>query len=168
MLEGLRAWAGGAAGAGTEVCPAALDGVDDDRRQGGDRVRMPGAEVFLFLEGDQRYRLRIRDFSLTGLSGLTDAPLSFGQSLIVQLEEMLMPGATVVWTRRALAGLRFVNPVPIARFKRLCERHEAGAPWSPAMRVESDMHNWWTDLQEQKQGRRPRLGAGGHKHPLPR
>jgi hypothetical protein len=56
MLEGLRAWAGGAAGAGTEVCPAALDGVDDDRRQGGDRVRMPGAEVFLFLEGDQRYR----------------------------------------------------------------------------------------------------------------
>jgi hypothetical protein len=154
MLEGLRAWAGGAAG-------------DNDRRED-DRVRMLGAEVFLFLEGDQRFRLRIWDFGTTGLSGITDAPLSPGQILIVQLEEMLMPAAEIIWTRRAWAGLRFVNPVPLARFKRLCERHEAGSPWSPAMRVESDMHNWWTELEHQKEGRRPRLRAGGHKHPLPR
>jgi hypothetical protein len=88
--------------------------------------------------------------------------------LIVQLEEMLMPGAEVVWTHRALAGLRFVNPVPPARFKRLCERQEAGAAWSPAMRAGSDLHSWWTDVEHQQGGRRARLDSGGHDHPLPR
>ncbi len=167
MLEALRSWAGGAAGAGTEPSPAVLSGGVEDRRLA-ERVAMPGAELFLFLEGEQRYRLRLRDLACTGLSGLTDAPLSVGETLIVQLEEMLMPAADVVWTRRAFAGLRFVNPVPLARFKRLCERHEAGAAWSPAMRAGSDLHNWWTDAGEQSGGRRPKLRAGGHKHPLPR
>jgi hypothetical protein len=167
MLEGLRAWAGGAAGAGTEPCPALFGTGAEDRRRA-ERVPMPGAEVFLFLEGDQRFRFRIRDFGCTGIAGITDAPLTTGQSLIVQLEEMLMPAADVVWTRRASVGLRFANPVPLARFKRLCERHEAGAAWSPAMRAGSDLHNWWTDPQEQKGGRRPQLRAGGHRHPVPR
>jgi hypothetical protein len=164
MLEALRTWAGGAAGAGTEPnpTPPATD------RRACERVRLMGAELFLFLEGDQRFRLRVRDLGCHGVSGLTDAPLTPGQSLIVQLEEMLMPAADVIWTRRAWAGLRFVNPVPLARFRRLCDRHEAGAAWSPAMRSGSDLHNWWTEPSEQVQGRRPRLRAGGHKHPLPR
>lgn len=166
MLEALRSWAGGAAGAGTEPCAAFH--ADDDERRIAERVRMPGAELFLFMEGEQRFRFRIRDFGCTGLSGITDAPLSVGQGVIVQLEEMLMPAADVVWTRRAWAGLHFVNPVPVARFKRLCERHEAGAAWSPAMRAGSDLHNWWTDVRDQKGGRRPQLHAGGHQHPLPR
>jgi hypothetical protein len=167
MLEALRSWAGGAAGAGTEPClPPDLAGVEDRRRS--DRVRMQGAELFLFLEGEQRFRFRVRDFGCTGLSGLTDAPLTAGQLLIVQLEEMLMPAAEVIWTRRAWAGLRFVNPVPLARFKRLCERQEAGAAWSPAMRAGSDLYSWWTDVEEQQGGRRARLRSDGHKHPLQR
>jgi hypothetical protein len=167
MLEAIRSWAGGAAGAGTEPCPAAFGpGVEDRRRSG--RVQMPGAELFLFMEGDQRFRLRLRDLCCSGLSGLTDAPLNVGETLVVQLEEMLMPAAQVVWTRRALTGLTFINPIPLARFKRLCERQEAGAPWSPAMRAGSDMHSWWTDVEEQKGGRRPKLRADGHRNPLPR
>jgi hypothetical protein len=141
-------------------------GVEDRRRS--NRVAMRGAELFLFLEGDQRFRFRVRDLGSTGLSGLTDAPLTAGQLLIVQLEEMLMPAAQVMWTRRAWVGLQFVNPVPAARFKRLCDRHEAGAAWSPAMRAGSDLHSWWTDVDEQGGGRQARLKSGGHKHPLPR
>jgi hypothetical protein len=167
MLEAFRSWAGGAASAGTEPC-AALQGQGEAERRIAERVRMPGAELFLFLEGEQRFRFRIRDFGCTGLSGITDAPLRAGQHLIVQLEEMLMPAADVVWTRRAWAGLNFVNPVPLARFQRLCERHRAGAAWSPAMRAGSDLHNWWTDIKDQEHGRRPKLRAGGHNHPLPR
>jgi hypothetical protein len=167
MLEALRSWAGGAAGAGTELrVPLPPEDLED--RRGSERVSMAGAELFLFLKGDQRFRLRVRDLSFTGLSGLTDAPLTTGETLLVQLEEMLMPGAQVVWTRRALVGLHFVTPIPIPRFKRLCERHESGAAWSPAMRSGSDLHGWWTDLQQQQGGRQPKLRAGGHKHPLPR
>ena len=167
MLEALRSWAGGAAGAGTDSClPPGVAGVED--RRGANRVPMRGAELFLFLEGDQRFRFRVRDLGSTGLSGLTDAPLTAGQMLIVQLEEMLMPAAEVMWTRRAWVGLQFVNPVPQGRFKRLCDRHEAGAAWSPAMRAGSDLHSWWTDVEEQEGGRQARLKSGGHKHPLPR
>ncbi len=167
MLEGFGASAGSAAGAGAEACPAVFGAGVEDRRVS-PRVPMPGAEVFLFLEGDRRFRIRIRDLGCTGIAGITDAPLTAGQSLIVQLEEMLMPAAAVVWTRRASAGLRFADPVPPARFRRLCERHEAGAAWSPAMRAGSDLHSWWTDARQQEGGRRPQLRAGGHKHPIPR
>ena len=167
MHEALKSWAGDAAGAGTDSSlPPGPAAVEDRRRA--DRVPLEGAELFLFTQGDQRFRLRVRDFACTGLSGITDAPLTEGQSLIVQLEEMLMPGAEVVWTNGGLAGLRLIDPVPPARFKRLCERHEAGAAWSPAMRAGSDLHCWWTDVEEQQGGRRARLDSGGHDHPLPR
>lgn len=141
-------------------------GVEDRRRAA--RYRLKGGEVFLFLVGDQRFRLRLRDLCSMGLSGLTDAPVSVGERLIVQLEEMLMPAADVVWTRRAMVGLSFINGLPLVRMKRLRELHKAGTAWSPAMRAGSDMHAWWTDLAAQAAGRRPRLHAGGHHHPLPR
>ena len=154
MPEALRTRAHRAAGAG------------ETRRS--DRVRMQGAELFLFLEGDRRLRFHVRDLGCTDLCGVTDTPLAPGQLLIVQLEEMLMPTARVIWTRRARAGLRFLNPLPPARFERLCERHRAGAAWSPAMRAGSDLYSWWTDIGQQQGGRRARLRSGGHEHPLPR
>jgi hypothetical protein len=129
---------------------------------------MRGAELFLFVEGERRVRFRVRDLGCTGLSGVMDAPLTPGQLLMVQLEEMLMPAAEVIWTRRAWAGLRFLDPLQPARFERLCERHRAGAAWSPAMRAGSDLYSWWTDIAEQQGGRRARLRSGGHEHPLPR
>lgn len=172
MFEGLRLWRSGADGAADAACPAfppselPIGGVEDQR--GSERFEFAGAEVFLFLPGDERYRLRLRDVSCTGLSGLTDAPLSPGELIVVQFEETLMPAAEVSWVRRAMAGFKLVNPLPLARMKRLCERHEAGAAWSPAMRAGSDLHSWWTDLNEQEKGRRVKLHAGGHKHPIAR
>ena len=166
MLEGVRNWGDGAGAGEAADAPFAAGGIEDRRRSA--RHQLTGGEVFLFLAGDQRFRLRLRDLCATGVSGLTDAPLSVGELLIVQLEEMLMPAARVIWTRRAMAGLRFVNPVPLARMRRLAERHAAGAAWSPAMRAGSDLHAWWTDLAAQAEQRRPRLRAGGHNHPLPR
>jgi hypothetical protein len=168
MLEGLKNWrnGGGDAAEAARVGLAQFDEEDDRRRA--DRVPMPNAEVYLFLDEEQRFVLRLRDLCSIGVSGLTDAPLTTGDNLIIQLEEMLMPAATVVWTRRALIGLHFVNPLPLARFRHICERQEARAPWSPAMRANSDLHSWWTDVDEQKKKRTPRLRAGGHKHPVAR
>lgn len=149
-------------------------GEGDGDRTGGEearraqRYRLWGGEVYLFVDPDQRFRLRLKDLCALGISGLTDAPLEIGQRITVQLEEMLMPAADVVWTRRAMVGLSFINMLPLARMKQLCERHEAGAAWSPAMRAGSDLHAWWTDLAAQEGGRQARLHAGGHDHPLPR
>lgn len=165
MLDERESWLN--EGAGMAAAPVdAGEGVEDRRRA--ERHRLVGGEVFLFVDGDQRYRLRLRDLCSLGASGLTDAPLGVGEQLVVQLEEMLMPAATVVWTRCAMVGLTFVNPLPLTRFNRLCERHAAGSAWSPAMRAGSDMHGWWTDTAAHANGRRARLNSGGHAHPLPR
>jgi hypothetical protein len=165
MLEALRLWRSGADGAAPPPRPH-FTGLDDPRRS--ERFRFTGAEVFLFLTGDERFRLRLRDVSCTGVCGLTDAPVSPGELVMIQFEETLMPAAHVTWTRNAIAGFHMVNPLPLPRLRRLCERHKAGAAWSPAMRAGSDLHSWWTDAEEQGRGRRPRLDADGHKHPVPR
>jgi hypothetical protein len=165
MLDELNAWLNG--GAAAAAVPARSRGVDVEERQA-DRFSLLGAEVYLFLQGDQRYRLRLRDLCKLGASGITDAPLCVGEQLVLQLEEMLMPAAEVIWTRCAAVGLAFINPLPLARLNRLRERHAAGVAWSPAMRAGSDLHGWWTDPAAHAKGRRPRLDAGGHDHPLPR
>jgi hypothetical protein len=165
MLEELDAWGRGADGQAAGSRPACT-GIEDQRRS--DRFSLIGGEVFLFLPGDERYRLRLRDLCSLGASGLTDAPVGIGEQFILQLEEMLMPAAEVIWTRCAMIGLHFINPLPLSRVKRLRERHAAGAAWSPAMRAGSDLHGWWTDATLHARGRRTRLNAGGHDHPLPR
>lgn len=162
MVDDIIDWPFGAGG----ESQSEFTGAEDRRRAA--RYRLVGGEVFIFVDDDQRFRLRLRDLASLGMSGLSDAPLEIGQRVIVQLEEMLMPAAEVVWTRRAMVGLLFINALPLVRMKRLCERHEAGAAWSPAMRAGSDLHSWWTDVAAQADGRRTRLRSGGHAHPIPR
>ncbi len=132
------------------------------------RTRLAGAELFLFRDDGQRLRLRIRDLSDLGVSGLIDATLQPGESVLVQLEEMLMPEAVVIWTHEGVAGLSFVGPVSLTHLSRITERHAAGAAWSPAMRAGSDLHSWWTDAEAHAAGRRAALDSNGHAHPLPR
>jgi len=165
MLDELNAWLRRPPGDTTAALRAPP--IPEEHRED-ERYSLLGGEVFLFLPGDQRYRLRVRDVCVHGASGLTDAPIGVGEQLVVQLEEMLMPAAEVVWTKCAMVGLNFINPLPLARLNRLRERHAAGAAWSPAMRAGSDLHGWWTDQDDHARGRRPRLDAGGHDHPLPR
>jgi hypothetical protein len=172
MLNGLRVRREGGEGAAGEAsaryCRASAPGLELEDERGSERFAFPGAEVFLFRAGEERFRLRLKDVSCTGLAGLTDAPLSPGELVVVQFEETFMPAAQVTWVSNARAGLRMVNALPLARMRHLAQRHEAGAAWSPAMRAGSDMHSWWTDLDAQKMGRRPQLDAGGHQHPLTR
>ena len=157
MLGTLMDWINGGAPGGAEGGRRApVAGDDTDRRQT-ERFHFTGAEVFLFLPSDQSYRMRLRDVSCEGLSGITDAPVSPGELVMVQFEETFMPAAHVSWTRNAWVGLSVVNPLPTARLHRLCQRHQAGAAWSPAMRAASDLNSWWTDLADVQQGRRPRL-----------
>jgi len=175
MLDGLKTGRDGADGPeGAADAARALHLRNDPDRawvedeRGSERFAFAGAEVFLFLAGDERFRLRLNDVSCTGLCGLTDAPLSPGELVVIQFEETFMPAAEVSWVHRARAGLRMVDPLPLARMKWLAGRHEAGAAWSPAMRAGSDLHSWWTDLDAQKMGRLTQLDAGGHQHPLAR
>ena len=157
MLDALKSWIHGAdIGAGEAVPRAAGFEGDDERRQG-ERFWFAGADVFLFLPNDLSFRLRLKDVSCDGLSGLTDAPLSIGETVLVQFEETFMPAAYVTWTRNAWVGLSVVNPLPEARLRRLCERHKAGAAWSPAMRTNSDLAHWWTDVDEVRAGRKAKI-----------
>jgi len=161
MFDALKDWINGnpaepvATGPsrGAPVPTKPLPEGEEDRR-GAERYWFAGGEVFLFLPNDQCFRLRLRDVSTDGLSGITDAPLSPGELVMVQFEETFMPAAHVAWTRNAWVGLSVVNPMPEARLQRLCDRHKEGAAWSPAMRTASDLHSWWTDIQEVKKGRR--------------
>lgn len=153
MFEALKSWRSGADGAAESARIAAAFEGDSDQR-GCERFSFTGAEVFLFLPDDQRFRLRLKDVSLTGVSGLTDAPVSVGELVMIQFEETLMPAGHVIWTRLSTIAVKLVNPLPLSRLKRLCDRHESGAAWSPAMRETSDLNNWWTDVDEVKKGRR--------------
>jgi len=157
MLETFKSWLnGGAVGVDEVLSPAPDAGGESDRRAA-ERHWFSGGEVFLFLPGNISYRMRLRDVSPHGVSGLTDAPLQIGELVMVQFEETMMPAAYVAWTRNAWVGLSLINPLPGSRLKRLCERHEAGAAWSPAMRCSSDLHHWWTDLEQVSRGRRTRF-----------
>ena len=154
MFEALKGWREATGGSTDAVRSLAAVGGDGEDR-GSTRFDFAGAEVFIFRPDDQCFRLRLRNVSCTGLSGLTDAPLSVGELVLVQFEETLMPAAHVTWTRNSSVGLEMVNPLPIARMQSLNDRHAAGASWSPAMRAASDLGMWWTDVDEVEKGRRP-------------
>lgn len=74
-----------------------------------------------------------------------------------------MPAAHVVWTRNTTVGLKLVNPLPEIRMRRLVERHDAGAAWSPAMREASDLNAWWTNTDEIDAGRKPKAKKNAKK-----
>jgi hypothetical protein len=101
--------------------------------------------VFIFIDERMHHRLRLKDLSCRGVCGLTDMPLTIGQIVVVQLEEMLMPSAEVRWVKHSMVGLNFIRPIPLAKLKRLCERHKAGARWSPAMRAAPAVTGWWNE-----------------------
>ena len=161
MFGTLKGWRGGDGGnvepsrigvvTGGE--PAAGAGGEESRTH--ERFPFPGGVIYLFLSDEQRFIMRLRDVSCSGLAGLTDAPISVGELVVVQFEETLMPAAHVVWTRNTTVGLKLVNPLPLNRMTRLVERHAAGAAWSPAMREASDLNAWWTNTDEIDAGRKP-------------
>ena len=150
MFETLKVWRNETSG----VVHGPAEGADEEDRRGSERFWFGGAEVFLFMPDDQSFRLRLKDVSCTGVSGLTDAPVSIGDLAMIQFEETLMPAAHVTWTRGATVGFKLVNAMPVARLRRIADRHEEGDAWSPAMRAGSDLGNWWTDVDEVERGRR--------------
>jgi hypothetical protein len=135
---------------------------DPSNRRVAERLPFQGAEVFLFLEWfsnakgakePEKFTLRIKDLSLTGISGLTDAPIGPGDLTFVQLEETLIPAAQVVWFRRTLVAFQFTEALEIKKLKRLKDQHDKGQLWSPAMRSRSDLSGWWTNVVEHERGR---------------
>jgi hypothetical protein len=108
-----------------------------------ERFRFIGSTVHVFAHWrelnlsnpTERYLLRLRDLSQTGLSGLTDAPLRVGDVVFIQLDEKHIPAAKVVWFRRVLIGLEFIEPLQIGWLTNAHRRHAAGQAWSPAMRL---------------------------------
>ena len=162
MFGTLKGWRGGDDGSvePSQIGVVTGGGRPEDLR-GYERFPFPGATVYVFLSDEQRFVMRLRDVSCSGLAGLTDAPISVGELVVVQFEETLMPAAHVVWTRNTAVGLKLVNALPPSRMERLVERHSAGAAWSPAMRESSDLNAWWTNTEEIDTGRKPKARKSG-------
>jgi hypothetical protein len=164
MFGTLKGWRGSD---GENIDPSRVGvvtgGANPEDLRGHERYPFPGAVIYLFLSDQQRFVMRLRDVSCSGLAGLTDAPISVGELIVVQFEETLMPAAHVVWTRNTTVGLKLVNALPEARMRRLVERHDAGAAWSPAMRETSDLNAWWTNTEEIDSGRKPKARKAAKK-----
>ena len=163
MFGTLKGWRGSD---GENIEPSRIGvvtGSSPEDLRGHERFPFPGAVIYLFLSDQQRFVMRLRDVSCSGLAGLTDAPISVGELIVVQFEETLMPAAHVVWTRNTTVGLKLVNPLPEIRMRRLVERHDAGAAWSPAMREASDLNAWWTNTDEIDAGRKPKAKKSAKK-----
>ncbi|WP_166041926.1 PilZ domain-containing protein [Sphingosinicella sp. YJ22] len=169
MFGTLKGWRGGDGGTvepsriGVVTGGEPTPGASGEELRGHERYPFPGGVIYLFLSDEQRFVMRLRDVSCSGLAGLTDAPISVGELVVVQFEETLMPAAHVVWTRNTTVGLKLVNPLPASRMNRLVERHDAGAAWSPAMRESSDLNAWWTNTDEIDSGRKPKAKKGAKK-----
>ena len=164
MFGTLKGWRGGDDGnlEPSQIGVVTGGGNPEDLR-GHERYPFPGGVIYLYLSDQQRFIMRLRDVSCSGLAGLTDAPISVGELVVVQFEETLMPAAHVVWTRNTTVGLKLVNALPSTRMNRLVERHAAGAAWSPAMRESSDLNAWWTNTEEIDAGRKPKAKKSGKK-----
>jgi hypothetical protein len=163
MFGTLKGWRGGDDGSIEPSRIGVVTGGNPEDLRGHERYPFPGGVIYLYLSDQQRFIMRLRDVSCSGLAGLTDAPISVGELVVVQFEETLMPAAHVVWTRNTTVGLKLVNALPPARMTRLVERHAAGAAWSPAMRESSDLNAWWTNTDEIDAGRKPKAKKSAKK-----
>lgn len=124
--------------------PRAAPEPDDPERRLYERHNFSGGEIDLIAEST-RYRLRLKDISCRGACGLTDAPLTQGEIIVVEIDDKVLPSAEVRWTRNAMVGMRFVNTLDYDYLRGLHERHESGEIWSPAMRAEPGARGWWVD-----------------------
>ena len=163
MFGTLKGWRGGEGGGIEPSQIGVVTGGNPEDLRSHERYPFPGGVIYLYLSDQQRFIMRLRDVSCSGLAGLTDAPISVGELVVVQFEETLMPAAHVVWTRNTTVGLKLVNALPPARMTRLVERHAAGAAWSPAMRESSDLNAWWTNTDEIDAGRKPKAKKSAKK-----
>jgi hypothetical protein len=82
------------------------------------RHELAGEEAGLLVEA-VRYRLRIRDVSRTGLSGLTDAPLALGQKVFLLFDGSEGHAAQICWIRNARVGASFLTPLAKEELSRL-------------------------------------------------
>lgn len=76
----------------------------------GERHSLRGRDAAVLVD-NVRYGIRLKDLSRTGAAGLTDAPLQAGQMVSLELDEEIFRSAEVRWTRIAMAGLEFEQPL---------------------------------------------------------
>ena len=89
-------------------------------------VRHPvaGAEARLLFDG-MHYALRLKDLSIYGLCGLTDAPIAPGQIAAILFEAEDAREVEIRWVRRTLIGLAFLRPLPSDLVHKMRVRHAA-------------------------------------------
>lgn len=75
--------------------------------------------------GSSRFGIHLKNLSAKGASGLTDAPLQPGQVVFVELSRTVSAPAEVRWTRRSIAGIAFLTPLPPDFLRRLHARFRA-------------------------------------------
>lgn len=76
----------------------------------GERFNLRGRDAELIVD-HVRFAIRLKDLSRTGAAGLTDAPLKAGENIALELDKDVIRPAHVRWTRVAMAGIEFDEPL---------------------------------------------------------
>ena len=66
-----------------------------------------------------RAHVRLKDLSCRGASCFSEMPLKVGELVYLELDKNHCVAAEVVWIRRLLVGLKFVNALDIATVKKI-------------------------------------------------
>jgi hypothetical protein len=105
-------------------------GNDQNKRPESPRAapRFPvlGQDVTILMDA-RHHLVRLKDMSVSGLCGLTDAPLIPGQTVCFIIEEEPI-AAEIRWIRRTLIGAQFTDELDaelIRRIQRRCEARRA-------------------------------------------
>ena len=102
---------------------SAADREERGRRQRvHERVDCTGRDLPLRI-GNSQYRMHLKDLSRSGAAGLTDAPVTMGQMVRLEIDKENQPLAEVRWVRRAWVGLAFEQLIPAELVRAVQLRH---------------------------------------------
>jgi len=93
---------------------------EPERPRAAPRFSLVGQDITILMDA-RHYLVRLKDLSITGLCGLTDAPLSVGQPLCFIIEGKPV-AAEIRWIRRTLIGAQFMDPLEAEIIRKLQRR----------------------------------------------
>ena len=84
------------------------------------RLPFRGSDFPVHLE-NLRAHVRLKDLSCRGASCFSEMPLDVGETVYLELDKNHCVAAEVLWIRRLLVGLKFVNALDTATVKKIHE-----------------------------------------------
>ena len=88
------------------------------------RYLLPGSKVRVVVES-LAFDLHLKDLSLRGLCGRTDAPVARGQQVVVLFADGEQMVAEIRWARTVIVGAVFREALPDETMRRLWRRYKS-------------------------------------------